>query len=275
MSKTIKRISILGCGWLGFPLAVALLEDGYEVLGSTTTEEKLERLAEAGIQPYLIKVGSEITGQIDDFFRTDLLVINIPPGRKRADVMERYPQEIKTLLERALAGQIRRVLFISSTGVYQDVNREVTEAETALTNRGSGGALVICETYLRTLSGVETTIVRPAGLVGGDRKAGRFLAGKQNVSNGDAPINMVHRADCIAVIRQLIAQEVWGEIFNLCADEHPSRRAFYTYQAKKHGFEPPDFAETNDPPRFKIVSNQKLKDELNYTFLYPDPMQFP
>mgnify|MGYP003615968040 CR=1 FL=1 len=38
------KISILGCGWLGFPLAQKLIETGYEVKGSTTSESKLEAL---------------------------------------------------------------------------------------------------------------------------------------------------------------------------------------------------------------------------------------
>ncbi len=33
--------SILGCGWLGKPLAVSLLDEGFNVKGSTTSEEKL------------------------------------------------------------------------------------------------------------------------------------------------------------------------------------------------------------------------------------------
>ena len=39
-----ETITILGCGWLGLPLAKALVKAGYQVKGSTTREENLETL---------------------------------------------------------------------------------------------------------------------------------------------------------------------------------------------------------------------------------------
>lgn len=50
----MTKISILGCGWLGFPLAKALLLKGFSVKGSTTSSEKLATLEKAGITPFLI-----------------------------------------------------------------------------------------------------------------------------------------------------------------------------------------------------------------------------
>ena len=47
----MTKISILGCGWLGFPLAKALLSKGLSVKGSTTSSEKLATLEKAGITP--------------------------------------------------------------------------------------------------------------------------------------------------------------------------------------------------------------------------------
>ena len=35
-------ISIIGCGWLGYPLALFLKEKGYQVKGSSRSEEKLD-----------------------------------------------------------------------------------------------------------------------------------------------------------------------------------------------------------------------------------------
>jgi len=36
----MTQISILGCGWLGLPLAKAILENEFSVKGSTTSREK-------------------------------------------------------------------------------------------------------------------------------------------------------------------------------------------------------------------------------------------
>ena len=42
MKEEREKISILGCGWLGLPLAKSLLAKGYKIKGSTTSESKLE-----------------------------------------------------------------------------------------------------------------------------------------------------------------------------------------------------------------------------------------
>ncbi|TVQ69093.1 MAG: SDR family NAD(P)-dependent oxidoreductase, partial [Balneolaceae bacterium] len=39
-----QRISIMGCGWLGFPLGLRLLEQDHFVRGSTTTKDKIPLL---------------------------------------------------------------------------------------------------------------------------------------------------------------------------------------------------------------------------------------
>jgi len=271
MSKTI---SIIGCGWLGLPLGAFLVEKGFDVKGSTTRQEKLSLLEESGITPFLIKVGDDLERKnIDAFFQSKILFINIPPGRRCPDVENVYPKEIKNLIEKAKTGAVEKIIFISSTTVYGNSNDLVTEKETTNPDTSSGKALVQIEEFLKTEKRFKTTILRMAGLVGGNRKAGRFLAGKKNVPNGSARVNLVHRDDCIRLIDQIIEQEQWNEIFNVCSDEHPTRQEFYIQQAKKQGFEAPEFLE-NDKPSFKIVSNEKLKKALKYSFLHPDPMQF-
>lgn len=51
-------IGILGCGWLGKPLAEHLLAEGYRVKGSTTTPEKKEILLDAGIEAFKVTLTS-------------------------------------------------------------------------------------------------------------------------------------------------------------------------------------------------------------------------
>ena len=269
-----KRVSIIGCGWLGLPLGAFLVEKGYLVKGSTTRAEKLALLKEKGISPFLIKVGKNIEGEDPDhFFQSDILIINIPPGRRRPDVEQTHPLEIQMIIEKAASGSIEKIIFISSTAVYKNSNRMVTESDEPKPETASGKALAKIETFLLSNEKIDKTILRMAGLVGGERKAGRFLQGKKAVRNGEAPVNLVHREDCIRVIEQIIKQGKWNEVFNVCSDEHPKRKYFYIHQAKKQGFIPPEFAD-NDPISFKIISNEKLKKALGYSFLHPDPMQF-
>ncbi len=267
------KISIIGCGWLGLPLGKFLAEQSYLVKGSTTSEEKLPLLTQAGIQAYKIIVTNQLEGEPKDFFDADILVINIPPKRRLENIQTTHPQQIKAILAEAKKGSIQQVIFISSTGVYGNENRILTEADALNPVRNSGEALVIIEALLQKEKDLNVTILRMAGLVGGDRKAGRFLSGKRDIPNGQARVNMVHRDDCIQVIYQIIKQEKWGDIYNVCADEHPTREAFYTSQAKKQGFDLPHFAKGAEVV-YKIISNQKLKTALGYTFLHPNPMEF-
>ena len=66
----MKQISILGCGWLGLPLAKALLENGFLVKGSTTSVEKLSVLENSGIHPFLIALESNsVSGDIETFLK--------------------------------------------------------------------------------------------------------------------------------------------------------------------------------------------------------------
>ena len=183
------------------------------------------------------------------------------------------PLQIAAILEHAHKYGIRKILFISSTSVYGNVNRIVTEADDLKPETSSAQALAKVEELLMGQTAIEVTILRMGGLVGLKRPAGRFLAGKTDIRNGLAPVNMVHQEDCISVITSIIEQEKWGTIYNVCSDEHPSKKDFYTHQALKQGFELPTFLE-EDTFDYKEVSNYKVKKELNYRFKFPDPMGY-
>jgi len=262
-------VSLLGAGWLGLPLGRFLLERGFSVLGSTTRTERLEEIRRAGIRPYLLELGELKPDDkaYADFFRSGIVVLTLPPGRKREDVEQRYPAQVATVLEAAVRGGVRRLLFTSSTGVYGNTNDWVRESDPANPTRAGGRALLAAEGVIRSQSELPATILRLAGLVGGDRQPGGFLAGRKDLPNGDAPVNLVHRDDCIRIIYEIIRQERWGEVYNVCADAHPKKRAFYPQQARALGLEPPTF-QPGGPANYKIVSNEKVKRDLGYSFLY-------
>jgi nucleoside-diphosphate-sugar epimerase len=167
---------------------------------------------------------------------------------------------------------IRHLLLVSSTSVYPDLNREVRIEDAGNPVRDSGEALLQVEKMWKENAKVTTTVLRFAGLFGGDRNPGRFLAGKTLDNNGEAPVNLIHLDDCVSILSEIIVQERWGEIYNACADEHPSKMKFYEAAAQKLGIAPPIFA-GKEKGSFKMINSDKLKKELNYTFKYPDPLQ--
>ncbi len=266
----IMQISILGCGWLGLPLAQTLLQCGHTVKGSTTREEKLATLRERNIAPYLIHFDPEINQNYQaDFFNSEVLIVNIPP-RRNEEVTEVYPRQIASLLRAIERSPMKKVLFVSSTSVYPNVNRTVRESDTSEEVKASGRALLTTERMVQEQPGIATTVLRFCGLFGPDRNPGRFLAGKTLDSSGQIPVNMIHLDDCIAIIMEILEKEVWGETFNACADAHPTKEEFYGEAARQLNFDPPQFAAT-EADAYKVVDSSKLKEALNYQFKHPDP----
>jgi nucleoside-diphosphate-sugar epimerase len=135
--------------------------------------------------------------------------------------------------------------------------------------RASGAALLEAEHMLQAETAFATTIVRFAGLYGGDRDPGRFMMGRDVVPGGDAPVNLIHQDDCIGIVMAILEQDVRGEAFNAVADTHPTRRALYTAAAQRLGYEPPTFEPGGAN---KTVTNEKVKQVLEYTFRHPDPL---
>jgi nucleoside-diphosphate-sugar epimerase len=186
---------------------------------------------------------------------------------------DKYLEQIK-VLTRALANTpIQKILFISSTSVYPDFNRIVNESED-LRPYLSHNILLQAEDLITSLPGKSTTILRMSGLVGGSRHPGRFLAGKQNVPNPKVPVNLIHLDDCVNLIAKIFGNNDWGNIYNACADEHPTRQEFYTAAALKLNLPAPQFAPATLAEGFKIISNEKIKFALAYEFIHRDPMLF-
>jgi nucleoside-diphosphate-sugar epimerase len=262
----MKNISILGCGWLGFPLAKALVEKGTPINGSTTSPDKISILEKVGIHPFLIALESDsISGAIEDFLKnSSILIIDVPP-KLRGVNKENFVGKIATLIPFIEKSTIKNVLFISSTSVYGNDNDQVTE-ETALNPDSEGGKqLAIVEGLLHGNSHFKTTVLRFGGLIGEDRNPIQFLAEKENLENPDAPINLIHQTDCIGIILKIIEKNSWGETYNAAAPAHPSRQAYYTQKALELNLVPPKF--NHDKPSVgKTILGDKLVKKLNYTF---------
>ena len=46
----MKKVAIIGLGWLGMPLALSLMGRGYDVVGSKTTPDGVEAARMSGIE---------------------------------------------------------------------------------------------------------------------------------------------------------------------------------------------------------------------------------
>ena len=268
-----QTISILGCGWLGLPLAKHLVRLGFSVKGSTTTKEKVSLLEGFQITPFCIEATPQLSGNdIDVFFQSKVLILNIPFRRKLKDP-EYYKQQIDSIINHCETSPVEFVIFTSSTSIYPASMKSACENVAITPDNPRSETLMNVERALFANQHFQTTVLRLSGLYGGKRRIGQVLAGRKDLPDGDSPVNLVHLEDCVEIATQIIQKDIRGEIINVTSDNHPTRREIYTKAALHYDLKPPQF--TDEPARrLKVVSNLKLKDKLNYTFTHPDPMDF-
>jgi nucleoside-diphosphate-sugar epimerase len=264
----MTKISVLGCGWLGLPLAEQLIKNGFAIKGSTTSIEKIPVLESIGIQPFLIALSEkEVLGAMATFLENSkILVIAIPP-QLRGLATENFVAKINNLIAYIEQSSVSQILFVSSTSVYKDDNMVVTEDTLAEPVTESGKQLLACEQLLLKNKNFETTIIRFGGLIGPNRNPARFLAGRKNIENPDAPINLIHQEDCIGMIMKIITNNVWNEIFNGVAPFHPTRALYYTKKAAELHLELPHF-NSDIVSNGKTISSEKAIRILEYEFQF-------
>lgn len=253
----MNRVSILGCGWLGKPLAISFLEYGFKVKGSTTSEEKLAVLESDDIESFLVDITN--FEEYGVFLDTDILIIAITS--KEIDGFERLISQIQD-------SEIQKVIFISSTSVYKMANKVMTEEDAVLEN-----SLTEIENLFQENTFFETTIIRFSGLFGGERHPANWFKNGRKIPQPKGFVNMIHREDCIEIIHEVVAQNCWNEVFNACSNHHPTRREFYTIAKLSKDFEVPEF-EDNEVYEWKIISSKKLQRVLDYTFIHDDLLSF-
>ena len=253
----MQNISILGCGWLGLPLAESFLNKGFSVKGTTTTKDKLPKLQSVGITPYLIDIHSESFNS--DFLDSDILIILITS--KNIDAFKQLIQHIE-------ASRIKHVIFISSTSVYPNTNAVVTEKSPT-----KDSPLVKIEHLFRKNNTFKSTIIRFGGLFGDQRKPGNFIRSHNTIPNPEGFINLIHLDDCINIIASIIENNIWDDTLNACADSHPKRSEFYTKEMAKVGRLHP-ILDPESSNAYKIVSPKKLIALLNFSFKYSDLMAY-
>lgn len=272
----MKKVAIIGLGWLGMPLALSLMGRGYEVVGSKTTPDGVEAARMSGIECYRLELTPELICEADDLehlLYADTLVITLP-ARRTAEGSAGYFNSVRMLVDSAMAFGVPHIIFISSTSVYGENTGIVREDSPLKPITPSGQVLAELETWLHQLPNISVDILRLAGLVGADRHPGRFLAGKIDVKGGSHGVNLVHQDDVIAAIQLLLKLPKGGHVYNLCAPGHPIKREFYPALAEQLQLQPPQFADDGEQEG-RLVDGSRICNELGFEYQHPDPVRMP
>ncbi|WP_058973515.1 SDR family oxidoreductase [Type-D symbiont of Plautia stali] len=273
----MKKVAIVGLGWLGMPLAMALTARGWQVTGSKTSPDGVDAARRCGIEAFQLVLTPEIECEADELatlMAVDALVVTLPASRT-VQGGEDYMQAVQNVVDTALAHKVPRIIFTSSSSVYGTGSGVMKESSALQPESVAGKTLVELENWLHDLPGTSVDVVRLAGLVGPNRHPGRFLAGKTGLDNGGHAVNLVHLDDVVDAIVLLLQTPKGGRVYNLCASKHPARDDFYPFVSKQLGLVPPTFAAEAERTAGKVVDGSKICNELGFEYSYDDPMKMP
>lgn len=250
-------VLVLGCGWLGMALARSLAAGSHRVLGTTTTPEHIPAMEAAGIEPHLLRLGSDFGTPGEALLlhllkAADVLVLNVPP---RAAAAGAYPNLLRPVHRAVASAGTKHVLFVSSTSVYPNEPRLMRESDAVSTRDAASDVLRAEGHFVPRYGQWKSTVVRLGGLIGPERAPGRFLAGRRDLDQGNAPVNLVHLTDVVGVLGCIIEHGAWGHTFNVCAAQHPRRRDFYPAAAKQLKLAAPTFKEEEDEVSGKTIDS--------------------
>jgi NAD dependent epimerase/dehydratase family enzyme len=237
----MSTIGLIGCGWLGKPLAKSLSREHQVECFTRKAQE------ENGLE-YILNPECH-----HPFWEKEIFIIAIST---RGD----YLSTLEAIAQKCSASA--SLILMSSTSVYKEFECEVNE-ETLITQKSTP---VQAEELMLALR-KKVLILRLGGLMGEDRISGRW----KSVSRfTDGPVNYIHQDDAISIVQMMLKKNVNEGIYNLVAPKHPLRSQVYLNNSKTFGFKPGKLEGTSK----RIVSSAKLINELEYAFIHPDPLAF-
>ncbi|EIA3184555.1 TPA: NAD(P)H-binding protein [Vibrio parahaemolyticus] len=254
---------IVGAGWLGTPLAQALLVEGHDVVITRRSQARLDERPSTIANAALLDLNDENSAQkLDEIIQSnhiERIVGAFPPGFRRGSGRE-YTQQWSTLVKAAKQHAIEKLVMISSTTVYPNLPTEMKEESASLAlaqthPNFSDNAKIMLEAEQSVIdSGINYAILRCSGLIGPDRHPARFAMRLKQVSR-KAPANMLHQSDAVAVA-QFALDHLSNQIINVTTPHTVSKAEFYQAAITKSG------AEISLPPVTEDADKRILADKL-------------
>ena len=217
---------IIGCGDVGQRVARHYLERNEVVTGIVRSRERADALARQGVKAIRMDLDQDPLPPMP----TDgegVYYFAPPPARGSED-----PRVERVIEAFERDGAPRRLVYISTTGVYGDCGGEWVDEQRAVRPQADRARRRLdAENRFRAWSresGAELVILRVSGIYGPDRlPLARIREGLPLVRAEEAPFtNRIHEEDLVAVCVAAMERPVAGEIFNV-SDGHPGTMAEY------------------------------------------------
>lgn len=275
----IDVLLILGCGYIGERLAVAAIEEGIKVIGTTRRAERADDLRALGIEAV---VASPEELPPDVWRQCDAVLDSIPlehHGRTlRAPQLHWLPEVTPQL------SHIRWAGYLSTTGVYGDAGGAWVDEVWPCKPTSERGRQRLAAEVEWLDSGLPAEVFRIAGIYGPGRNLiAKLMEGGYPAVRWQPPhwSSRIHADDIVAAVLAAMGKLQPGRIVNL-ADDLPMPHDEYVRElaARIGAPEPriltPEQGELHLPPAMldffrdnKRVSNRRLHEELLPELKYP------
>lgn len=270
---------IVGCGYVGKPLASQWQQMGDVVFPTTRSSDRARQFEQAGWRSVIADVTDPQS--LRDLPETDTVVFAVgydsSSGNSREDV---YADGLRNVLDH-LSEHTRRVVMVSTTGVYGDAGGQTVDETTPCDPARPGGkAFVQAEQYLQShpIWSTRSIILRMAGIYGPNRvpRLADIQAGNPIPTPAGGALNLIHVDDAVQAIQRAADSETFSPVY-IVSDGHPvDRRDYYREVARLLDAPEPTFElpEPNSPAAKRAqadrkMSNTRIVKELGFTPKFP------
>lgn len=211
------RIFIVGAGYVGMATASLLAAAGHVVdVGRRTTDGRAGSHAMDVLRPVTYPEALRAADCIIYCVAAD----GFTPDAYRAA----YVDGLQRVIEAAAKGAARRLIFVSSTGVYGQDDGSVVDEASPAEPRGFSGRTILEGEALLAAAPFAAAAIRFSGIYGPGRdRLVRMVRSRTPVSlKGRAAItNRIHRDDCARALQHLAGQPALAPLY-LGSDEAPT-----------------------------------------------------
>lgn len=272
----IQRLFILGCGYVGFRLARACLDQGIRVRALTRSADKARMLAEHGIEALM---GDVVHATPSILNGCDALLDSIPIDLQKKGV----PQKAFVTKFASFMKGMRWIGYLSSTSVYGDAAGGWVDEASPCRPTGMRGRLRLQAEKAWLGTGLPVEVFRIGGIYGPGRNLLSKIASGYRVVCWDPPhwSNRIHVDDIVAALLAAMKEPKPGRIINLVDDDPRPHVEYVTVIAKRIGAPPPEVIPQEEARSIlsptaleffrdsKRVSNRRLHRELLPRLKYP------
>ena len=290
-----ERIVIVGAGYVGAELARQAVSEGYEVVGTTRSQETVGKLADVGATPVRFDVLDDPIDALAEHIGEGAAVVYSVPTVFReydtkGDGMPRHVEPVDRVLRACVDKGAARFVYLSSTSVYGNKKGAWVDETTPRAPSSPYGKMRrdIENHVLDFGDQIAVNVARLVGIYGPHRTILEYIqTGRYKlVEGGQKPSNRIHVEDIVQSIVAMIERGPSGtRVYNVCDGDPRTVAELVDFLVERVGIERPpeisleEYARQRGPnvaARWKNTyrcKNDRLVDELGVQLRYPNAIE--